>query len=471
MRLKLDSGAETNILTHHDFLKVIPKRQRNNKLKRSTAKLTAFGGHNIPVLGKCYLRCQYKNVTQIVEFHVVESGTSLLSCTNCKSMKIISFHNVNQLNNEASSPGTAKSALTGLTSEQIFDKYAPCFEGIGRISEPYHIKVDDSVTPVVHPPCKLPATLRDRVQAELYDMESKGIIKAVNQPTAWVNSTVVNEKRSGRLRICIDPRDLNKAIRRGHYQLPTQQEIISRLTGAKFFTKLDATSGFWQMSLDEESSYLTTFNTPFGRYRFTVVPFGMVFAQEVFHKTVHKKFNDIPGCETDIDDILIWGRTIDEHDLRLEQVLNRVQEINMTLSQEKCQFRQTEVTYLGERLTQEGVKPDGAKLKAIRDYVKPTNKQDVQRLLGMVNFIAKFAPKVSDVTAPLRELIKKNVAFHWLDTHDRAFEELKRVLTDSETLRYYNVTKGVTLQVDASQHGLGAALLQDDGPVAFASRL
>jgi hypothetical protein len=142
------------------------------------------------------------------------------------------------------------------------------------------------------------------------------------------------------------------------------------LTGAKFFSKLDATSGFWQMSLDEESSYLTTFNTPFGRYRFTVVPFGMVFAQEVFHKTVHEKFNDIPGCETDIDDILIWGRTIDEHDLRLEQVLNRVQEINMTLSQEKCQFRQTEVTYLGERLTQEGVKPDGAKLKAIRDYVK-----------------------------------------------------------------------------------------------------
>ena len=277
---------------------------------------------------------------------------------------------MNQLNNEALSPGTAKSALTGLTSEQIFDKYAPCFEGIGRISEPYHIKIDDSITPVVHPPRKLPATSQDRVQAELFDMESKGIIKAVNEPTAWVNSMVVNEKRSGRLRICIDPRDLNKAIRREHYQLPTQQE------------------------------YLTTFNTPFGRYLFTVVPFGMVFAQEVFHKTVHEKFNDIPGCETDIDDILIWGRTIDEHDLRLEQVLNHVQEINMTLSQEKCQFRQTEVTYLGERLTQEGVKPDGAKLKAIRDYVKPTNKQDVQRLLGMVNFIAKFAPKVSDVTAP-----------------------------------------------------------------------
>ena len=301
-------------------------------------------------------------------------------------------------------------------------------------------------------------------------MESKGIIKKVGGPTAWVNSMVVNEKRSGKLRICIDPQDLNKAILREHYQLPTQQEITSRLTGAKYFSKLDATSGFSQMPFDEESSFLTTFNTPFGRYRFTVVPFGVVFAQEVFHKTVNEKFRDIPGCETDIDNILIWGRTIEEHDRNLEHVLNRVRQINMKLSKGKCQFRQTEITYLGERLTQHGVKPDIDKIKAINDYIKPTNKQDVQCLLGMVNFVAKFVPKVSEVTAPLRELIKKNIEFHWLDIHDKAFSDLKNILVDPEALRYYDVTKPVTLQVDASQHGLGAALIQTNGPVAYASK-
>jgi hypothetical protein len=163
-------------------------------------------------------------------------------------------------------------------------------------------------------------------------MEANGMIQKVDGPTAWINCMVVNEKRSGKLRICIDPRDPNNAILREHYQLLTQQEITSRLTGAKYFSKSNATSGFWQMPLDEESSFLTTFNAPYDRYRFTVVPFGVVFAQEVFHKTVYEQFRDMPGCETDIDDILIWGRTIDEYDRNLEHLLNRVSQINMKLS-------------------------------------------------------------------------------------------------------------------------------------------
>ena len=142
----------------------------------------------------------------------------------------------------------------------------------------------------------------------------------------------------------------------------------------------------------------------------------------------------------------------------------------MTLSKDKYQFRQTKITYLGETLTAHGVKPDETKVEAIKNYPKPTNKHDVQRLLGMVNFIAKFAPNISDVTAPLRELIKKNVAFHWLETHEKAFRDLQHLLTDPATLRYYDVARPVTLQVDASQNGLGAALIQNQDPVAYASK-
>ncbi|CAB4045861.1 Hypothetical predicted protein, partial [Paramuricea clavata] len=117
-----------------------------------------------------------------------------------------------QLRNQPINDASPQSSLNGLTSEQIFEKYSKCFDGLGRISDPYHIKINSDATPVVHPPRKLPSALRDRVQNELQEMESRGIIKKVNEPTAWVNSMVVNEKRSGKLRICIDPRDLNKAL-------------------------------------------------------------------------------------------------------------------------------------------------------------------------------------------------------------------------------------------------------------------
>jgi hypothetical protein len=140
-------------------------------------KLTDFGGHPIPVIGKCYLRCTHKDSTRVVEFHVVETGTSLLGCADCKSMQFITFNNIEQITSETSS-------LSGLSSEQIFTKYAHCFEGLGRISEPYHIKVNPTVTPVVHPPRKLPASLRDRVHRELSTMEANGIIQKVDGPTA-----------------------------------------------------------------------------------------------------------------------------------------------------------------------------------------------------------------------------------------------------------------------------------------------
>ena len=472
LTVKLDSGAATNIIPKEEFHRLVPKRQRKQKLKESTAKLTAFGGHDIPVIGKCHLQCRHRGTTHVLEFQVVEQGKSLLGCASSKSMELITFHNVDHLNGQKAEQSADKNTckIAGLNSDQIFETYSSCFEGLGSISKPYRIKIDDTVNPVIHPPRKLPAALRERVKDKLHAMESQGVIKKVTQPTPWVNSMVENEKRNGDLRICVDLRDLNKAIKREHYQLPTQQEIMARLAGAKYFSKLDAKSGFWQLPLDSESSYLTTFNTPFRRYRFTVVPFGVVFAQEVFHRTIHEKFNDIEGCETDIDDILVWGRTIEEHDQRLEQVLDRAKKIGLTLSADKCEFRRKEITYLGETLTQDGLRPDENKVKAIKDYARPESKQDVQRLLGMVNFIAKFAPKMSDVTAPLRELIKKGIEFHWLETHEQAFTKLKDMLTQPETLKYHDVTKSVTLQVDSSLHGMGAALLQDQGPVAYASK-
>ena len=167
---------------------------------------------------------------------------------------------------------------------------------------------------------------------------------------------------------------------------------------------------------------------------------------------------------------MVWGKTIEEHDQRLQAALDRTKMIGMTLNPDKCKFRVTEVTYLGHKLTGEGVQPDQTKIEAIINMPAPQDKPGVQRLLGMANYLAKFIPGMSEITAPLRELLKKQVTWHWAAKHQAAFEKIKEILSTDRVLRYYDVTKPVVLQTDASSKGLGAVLLQDGFPVAYASR-
>ena len=141
--------------------------------------------------------------------------------------------------------------------------------------------------------------------------------------------------------ICLDPRDLNKVLKREHFQLPTWEEISTPIVSAKYFTKLDANHGYWQINLDTESSLKTTFNAPFGRFRFLRMPFGIHSAQEVFHKRINHHFENMNGCETDIDDFLIWGISEEEHDRRLIQTLEKAQQIDLTLNIDKCKFKRS----------------------------------------------------------------------------------------------------------------------------------
>ena len=224
MDIKIDSGAEADLLSEKDFKKVMPKFQLQAKLRLPKERLTAYGGHTIPVLGKCFLRCRnMKGQEEILEYHVVKEHKSLLGCQGSKKLKFITFNVDGVCKGITEDPD----ALTGLTNQEIFQGYKSIFEGIGCIAEPYHIKVQEGAVPVVHAPRKIPASLREKVQDELSNMEKKGIIKKVEEPTSWANSMVFNEKKSGKLRICIDPRDLNKVIEREPYQLPTQREIAS----------------------------------------------------------------------------------------------------------------------------------------------------------------------------------------------------------------------------------------------------
>ena len=215
---------------------------------------------------------------------------------------------------------------------------------------------------------------------------------------------------------------------------------------------------------------LTTFNSLFGRYCFKRMPFGIKSAQEVFQKRMCQLLGDLPGVETDIDDILVWGINQEEHDMRLAAVLTRREEINLTLNKDKCLFGLPEVSYIGHILNSEGVKPDPEKVKAVKEMPPPTDKKGVERILDTIIYLAKFIPNMSTITQPIREILKSDVTFHWEDPRKNAFDKIRKILSEQPVLMYYDVSQPVTISCDASQSGLGAVLLQNAKPVAYASR-
>ena len=175
-------------------------------------------------------------------------------------------------------------------------------------------------------------------------------------------------------------------------------------------------------------------------------------------------------CSIIVDDILVSGATVHEHDENLQKVLKRCEEVNLRLNKKKCKIRVQEVSYVGHKLTKNGVDPDPSKIEAITSMPPPEDKKGIQRLLGITNYLAKFIPNYSEKTTVLRELLHKDTEFCWLQQHQEAFEALKTELTSPSTRQYYDVKKPVVLTCDASQSGIGAALLQNEKPVAYASR-
>ncbi|XP_053403100.1 uncharacterized protein K02A2.6-like [Mercenaria mercenaria] len=323
---------------------------------------------------------------------------------------------------------------------------------------------------------RVPVAMKEKLKRELNQLEKRGIIAKVDTPTDWVSSLVVVKKANGKLRICIDPKPLNKALKRSHYLLPVVEDLLPELSNAKVFSKCDVKNAFWHVVLDEKSSYLTTFETPFARYRWLKMPFGISPAPEYFQQFLEQNLTGLSGIKAIADDIIIYGKgetyeeALRDHDNNMQKLLERCQERGIKLNRDKFQLHKTEMQFVGHLLTDKGVQADPSKIEAITKMPKPTDKKAVQRLLGLVNYLAKFLDKLSEMCEPLRQLTRKDVVFNWTHEHDEAFDTIKQSVCNAPVLRYYDSKLETVIQCVSSESGLGATLLQEGQPVAYASR-
>lgn len=326
--------------------------------------------------------------------------------------------------------------------------------------------------PVAHPPRRVPHAILKRLKQKLDNLVTNKIVEKVVDYSEWVNYLVTIEKKDleKTLRLCMDPQELNQSISDEHAYIPNFDDVSSRLNGMKYFSVLDLKDGFWQVKLSEESKKLCTFATPFGNYRFLRLPFGIKTAPSVFQKKNYENFGDIENVTIYSDDILITGRDRKEHDMVLLKVLERAREKNIRFNMKKIQIAVEQVKYLGHIFSYNEIKPDPERLMAIEQMTRPTNKNDLETFLGVANFLRPFVPNLSALTAPLRELLKKNVIFAWSKRHDGAFDTIKDHILKSNILVPFDPTKEIKIQCDASQGGLGCCLLQDNKPISFASR-
>ena len=273
-------------------------------------------------------------------------------------------------------------------------------------------------------------------------------------------------KPTGEVRPCLDARDLNKAIIRENHKLRIVEEIAHQLAGAVVFTKADALKAFLQVHLTEESSKLLVINTHKGCYRFKRMPFGAKMSQDVFQMKMDLIMDRCPGVISIHDDIVVYGVSDEDHDANQINLLNVAQVEGLVLNSKKLELKCPRVSFFGAEYSADGMHPCSKKIQAITEMTPPIDKQQLASFIGMVTYMGNFMPHLSHHTEPLRAMLKQDVVFAW----DEVANASLIAKSATKPLWYYDRRKPVTVQADASQRGLGACLLQEGEPIAYASK-
>lgn len=463
LKVKLDTGANANALPLRTFRQMYPNTSVEEVAHaHAGTKLTSYSGDNIECLGTMNFNCRYqKGKWHNTKFYIVDvPGPVILGLPTCEKLHLVAI----------TCQRVELHQVTAITSTaELVKQFPEQFDRIGQFVQPAQILLRPDAQPHIDRPRKCSISLLPRIKTELQRMEDVGVIRRVKEHTDWCSSLVYSTKKDGSIRVCLDPKHLNDAIKRCPHKIPTLEEINPLFSGAKLFSKLDAKAGYWSVPIEEKCQILTTFRTPFGRYCFTRLPFGLNISQDIFQQRMDEMLEGLSGCASIADDICVFGKDEEEHDRNLLALMETAKRHGLVFNSEKCAIKEKSISFFGNVYSKDGIAPDPTKVKDIHQMPTPQTKEDLQRFLGLMTYVGNFIPNLSTLAAPLRDLIKTDVPYIWEEDHQHTFEELKSSIT-ARSVAFYDVTKPLTLEVDASMRGLGACLVQDDRPIAYASK-
>ena len=395
--------------------------------------LQAYAGGKIKCVGSRTVGCQYDHTNWFpaIFYVVYVPGPAVLGRPTCEALKLIT---INCHREDSAIIHSFKNQKTSISSiNDLKTLYPEQFDTIGRFEGEAKIILKPDAEPYIDRPRKCNINLKPKIEAELKKMEELGVIKRVREHTDWCSSIVYSTKRDGSIRVCLDPKQLNDSIKRCPHKTPTLEEVNPSFAGAKYFSKLDAKAGYWSVQLEEESQLLTTFRTPFGRYCFRRLPFGLCTSQDIFQQRMDEILESLEGCVCIADDICIYAATEEEHDRRLIALLETAKLHGLVFNSDKCIIKEKAISFFGNIYSEEGIAPDPAKVKDIQQMPVPQNKEDLQRFLGMLTYLGTFIANLSSRAAVLRDLLKKNVPFEWSEDHQMAFNKLKEARSEEHT--------------------------------------
>ena len=470
VNMLIDSGASLNIIDTklHQHLKP------NQPLKPTKTRIYPYKSSTpLPVRGYFTSTISTNFSSEDARIYVLEgTGKPILSKQTAERLQLLRI-------GPPPSPQYQVNATTTnmpTSTQQIIDQHKSAFEGTGLLKNfELHLHIDKNITPIQQPIRRVPFHTKEKLSAEIKRLLSQDIIEKVDGPTTWLNPIVIVPKATGNIRMCVDMRQANLAVKRERHVIPKMEDILTELHGASVFSKIDLREGYHQIMLAEESRHITTFATNDGLFRFKRLIYGISSAFESFQKQIELVIQGCKSAKNISDDILIWGKTQEEHDENLKQVLNRISNSGLKINLSKCIFSVDNITFGGHKLSSQGISPDPVKVSAIQDIKQPTSVSELRSFLGTINFCSKFIPGYSTITQPLRKLTKKGVLFTWDAEQQQAFLNLKEQLTKPNVMTFYNPTANTKIFVDASPVGLGAILTQqqengDYHPIAYGSR-